>query len=51
MTSQKIAISLVAVALFFGSMTAHAAEFDVGVKAYRRGDYATAIRVLMSPSF
>jgi hypothetical protein len=45
MTSQKIAIGLVAVALFVGSMTAHAAEFDAGVKAYRRGDYATALQI------
>ncbi len=45
MTTQKIAIALVAVALFVGSMTAYAAEFDVGVKAYQRGDYATAIQI------
>ncbi len=45
MTSQKIAIGLVAVALFVGSMTAHAAEFSAGVKAYNRGDYATALRI------
>ena len=45
MTSQKIAISLVAVALFVGSMTAHAADFDVGKKAYLRRDYATALRI------
>ena len=45
MTNQKIAIGLVAVALFVGSMTAHAADFGVGVKAYDRGDYATAIRI------
>ncbi len=45
MTSQKIAIGLVAVALFVGSMTAHAAEFGAGVKAYNRGDYATALRI------
>ncbi len=45
MTSQKIAIGLVAVALFVGSMTAHAADFDVGKKAYLRRDYATAIRI------
>ncbi len=44
MTSQKIAIGL-AVALFVGSMTAHAADFGAGVKAYDRGDYATAIRI------
>ncbi len=46
MTSQKIAIGLVAVALFVGSMTAHAADFDAGVKAYDRGDYATALRIM-----
>ncbi len=45
MTTQKIAIALVAFALFVGSMTAYAAEFDVGVKAYQRGDYATAIQI------
>jgi len=45
MPSQKIAIGLVAVALFVGSVTAYAAEFDVGVKAYKRGDYATAIQI------
>jgi len=45
MKSQKIAIGLVAVALFVGSMAAHAAEFDVGVKAYNRGDYETALRI------
>jgi len=45
MTSQKIAIVLIAVALFFGSVTAHAADFDEGYKAYQRGDYATALRI------
>ncbi len=45
MTRQKIAIGLVAVALFVGSMTAHAADYSVGVKAYDRGDYATAMRI------
>jgi len=45
MTSQKIAIGLVAVALFVGSMTAHAADFGVGYEAHQRGDYATAIRI------
>ncbi len=45
MTTQRIAIGLVAVALFVGSMTAHAADFDAGVKAYKRGDYATAVRI------
>ena len=46
MTTQKIAIGLVAVALFVGSMTAHAADFSAGVKAYERGDYATALRIM-----
>ncbi len=45
MTSQKIAISLVAVALFVGSIMAHGADFDAGYKAYQRGDYATALRI------
>ncbi len=45
MTSQKIAIGLVAVALFVGSVTAHAADYDAGFKAYQRGDYATALRI------
>ncbi len=45
MTSQKIAIGLVAVALFAGVVMANAADFDAGVKAYERGDYATALRV------
>ncbi len=26
-------------------MTAHAADFSVGYKAYQRGDYATALRI------
>ncbi len=43
--SQTIAIGLVAVALFVGSMTAHAADFSAGYKAYLRGDYATALRI------
>ncbi len=46
MTSQKIAIGLVAVALFVGSMTAHAADFSVKYEAYQRGDYVTALRIL-----
>ncbi len=50
MTIKKIAIGLVAVALFFGSMTAHAAEFGAGVKAYNRGDYATALRIMREHS-
>ncbi len=45
MTSQKITIGLVAVALFVGSMMAHAADFGMGYKAYQRGDYATALRI------
>ncbi len=45
MTSQKVAIGLVAVALFVGSMTAHAADISAGYNAYRRGDYATALRI------
>jgi len=45
MTSQKIAFGLVAVALFVGSMTAHAVDISEGYKAYQRGDYATALRV------
>ncbi len=45
MTSQKIAIGLVAISLFVGSMTAHAADFHAGFKAYQRGDYATALRI------
>ncbi len=45
MTSQKIAIGLVAVALFFGSMTAHAADLSAGYKAYLRRDYATVLLI------
>ncbi len=45
MTSQKIAVGLVAVALFVGSMTAHAADLDAGFNAYYRGDYATALPI------
>jgi len=45
MTSQIIAIGFVAVALFVGSMTAHAADLDAGVKAHERGDYTTAIQI------
>ncbi len=45
MTRQKFAIGLVVVALFVGSMTAHAADFDVGFEAHQRGDYATALRI------
>ncbi len=45
MTSQQIAIGLVVIALFVGSMTAHAVDYSVGYEAYRRGDYATALRI------
>ncbi len=45
MTSQKITIALIAVALFAGSMTAHAADFSAGYKAYQRGDYSTALQI------
>jgi len=45
MTSQRIVIGLVAVALFVGSMTTHAADFSVGYEAFQRGDYATALRI------
>ncbi len=45
MTNQKITIGLVAVALFAGVVTAHAADFSVGYGALQRGDYATAIRI------
>ena len=45
MTIQRIAIGLVAVALFFGSVTAYAADIDEGYDAYLRGDYATALRI------
>ncbi len=45
MTSQKIAIGLVAVALFAGVVTAHAADFSVGYQALQRRDYKTALRI------
>ncbi len=45
MTSQKIATGLVAVALFVGSMTAHAADLSAGYKAYLRRDYATVLLI------
>ena len=45
MTRQKIAFGLAAVVLIVGSMTAHAADFASGVKAYDRGDYASALRI------
>jgi len=46
MTTQKIAIGLIAIALFVGSLTAHAADYSVGYEAYQRGDYATALRIM-----
>ncbi len=45
MTSQKIAIGLAVIALFVGGMSAHAADYDAGFKAYQRGDYATALPI------
>ena len=45
MTSQKIAIGLVAVALFAVVVSVHAADYSEGVNAYQRGDYATALRI------
>jgi len=45
MTTQKIAIGIVAVALFVGSMTAHAADISAGYEAYQRGYYRTALRI------
>ena len=45
MTGQKIAIGFVAITLFVGSMTAHAADISAGYKAYNRDDYATALRI------
>ncbi len=45
MTSQKIAIGLVAVAIFVGSLTAHAADLSAGYKAYLRRDYATVLLI------
>jgi len=45
MTNQKIAIGLVAVALFAGVVTAHAADSSEGYMAFQRGDYATALRI------
>ncbi len=45
MTSQKVAIGLVAVALFVGVVTAHAADIVDGTIAYKLGDYATALRI------
>ncbi len=45
MRNPKIAVGVVAVALFVGCMTAPAANYHVGFKAYQRGDYATALRI------
>ena len=41
----KIAIGLVVVALFVGSMTAHAANYSEGYRAFQRGDCATALPI------
>ncbi len=46
MTIQKFAIGLVVVALFVGSMTAHAATFNAGHEAYQSGDYAMALQIM-----
>jgi len=45
MTTQRIAIGLIAFALFVGSMTAYAVNFSAESKAYLRYDYATALRI------
>ncbi len=45
MTSQKIAIGLVAVCLVFWGCDVPSADFDAGVEAYDRGDYATALPI------
>jgi len=45
MTNHKIAIGLVAVALFAGVVMAHADDLSMGNKAYQRGDYPTALRI------
>jgi len=45
MTSRKSAIGLVAVVLFAGVVTAHAADFASGMEAYNRGDYATELGI------
>jgi len=39
------AISFIAVALLSGAITVHAADFNEGMKAIDRGDYATALRI------
>jgi hypothetical protein len=41
----KIAIGLVGVALSVGRMTAHAADYNEGIRAYHRGDYATTLPI------
>ena len=50
MTNQKSAIGLVAVVLFAGVVTAHAADFASGVEAYNRGDYTTALQIFQQLS-
>ncbi len=45
MTNQKIAIGLIAVALFAGVVTAHAADSSEGYIAFQRGEFATALRI------
>ena len=45
MTSQNIAIGLVAVTLFVGCVTPHGADFYEGTIAYIRSDYATALPI------
>lgn len=45
---RKVATALVVIALLAGIMTVHAADadyFDEGVKAYYRGDFATALPI------
>ncbi len=46
MTSQKIAIGLVAVTLFVGSMTAYAADVSGEGKASQRGDDGKELRII-----
>jgi len=46
MTSQKIAIGLVALALFVGSMRVYYADNSAGSKTSQRGDSTTALRQL-----
>ncbi len=45
MTIRRAAISLVAVSLFAGVVTVHAADYSVAYKAYQRGDYATSLPI------